>query len=74
MHSLALIQAEHALRLAAERADEHDRRAELARSSGRSHQAGKGVGATISGLKRRLAFGPVDQPVTPVLSDYPYRA
>jgi hypothetical protein len=74
MYSLALIQAEHALRLAAQRAEDRDRGAELARSSGRSRQVGKAVAAAISGLKRRLAFGSVDQPVTPVLSDYPYRA
>ena len=74
MYTLAVIQAEFALQLAAKRAVEHDRRTEFARYSSRSGQAGKGVLAAISGLKRRLALGPVDQPITPVLSDYPYRA
>jgi hypothetical protein len=75
MHSLAMIQAEYALRLANERAEEYRRQAELERQWNRPRRSGlQAIAAAISGLTRRVAAGPADQAVTPTLSDYPYRA
>ena len=68
MQSLALIYADQAIRLANERSIEH-RRAALARRAASRH----GIAAAISDLARRLTIVE-ESPVTPTLSDYPYRA
>ena len=74
MHDIAMIQAEYALRLANEHAEEYRRQAELARQWGRSRRSAlQAIVAAISGLTTGLTTGSLGQPVTPALSDYPYR-
>jgi hypothetical protein len=74
MQSLALIQVEFALRLAKERAAENAQRAEHTRRSDRPRRGVTAAIATaISRLVRRPSIDRLPQPVTPILSDYPYR-